>query len=238
MKFKNVMRMSAGIVVISMLALAGCSKQNPADENPDSVDLESGEFALADANDAVASLSLPTLESDMTFDAGFANGEHFRRGGRFGRGGPRGPFGGGELRYHHGIHLYRVLRQLDLEDTVLTQVRDLLDVGRSCIRQGLMDFIEANRTLLDSLNTERHAIRDSVLAGDLTREEARARFQEMHQQAREAILNNPEAAEALAALCACKTDLFGAIRALLNAEQQEIWDSWVAGLSGRCFDQG
>ncbi|MFQ5675802.1 MAG: hypothetical protein ACE5G1_07905, partial [bacterium] len=87
----------------------------------------------------------------------------------------------------------------------------------------------------DAANEQRRPIKESVQAGELTREEAREQIAALNASTREAILNNPDTQAPLQALCDCKTALFDSIRAILDETQQVTWDEWVANLSGLCF---
>lgn len=227
---------------LSLMALVACNN-NPADSSNAqdgsgqslALDYSSGEFAILGVEDAMDELQDATLEDSMCFNDDFFHGHHFRRGGRFGRGGPKPGFGPRILRDSTGNHLGRILRELTLTDTQKVRVRDLMDAHRECIQEPLQAFREANQAILDSANVQRRAIKDSVRAGLLTREEAKGKLEALSNSTRAAILANPNSAAPIADMCACKQTLLDAIAAILDETQLAAWNEWVGGLNGICF---
>lgn len=220
------------------MALVACNN-NPADSDNSlgqslALNYNSGELAVISVEDAMDALQDPTLEDSMRFHDDLFRGHHFRRGGRFGRGGPQ--MGGPRmLRDSTGNHLGSILRYLSLEETQRTLVRDLMDAHRSCMQEPLEAFRAANESVLEAANVLRRAIKDSVQSDLLTREEAKVKLQALRDTTHEAILANPDSAAPIADMCACKQTLLDAIAAILDDTQLAGWNDWIGGLSGPCF---
>lgn len=219
--------------ILLLTGFPGCNGNLTDANQADGIDLASGEFAVFDTNDIMDQIQDATIDSDMSFSRDFMNGNLFRRGGRFGMGGPR-MSGPRRSRGRTGNH-FGVLKDLALTDEQKTQAREAMAGHRDCIQAHLQAFRDANQAIIDAANEQRRAIRESVRAGELTREEARAQIGAINASTREAILNNPDSQGPIQALCDCKTALFDSIRAILDETQQVAWDEWVAGLSGLCF---
>lgn len=209
----------------AMLLFAGamsCQKNDlSVDPNADLQALETDDFAIVDAEDAMAKVEDATIENAMVMNP------VFDRDGRFSRH-PRYPF-------HRGCHLKQILRQLEITPEQMSQIREFLKAYRQTIKEPLEGLRAANADIIADANAKRQAILESLRNGDITREEARQQLQALSQATREAIRNNPANAPFLQAICDSKLALFDNIRSVLNDSQQAQWDEWVASLEGPCF---
>ncbi|MCG8606604.1 hypothetical protein MJD09_16675 [bacterium] len=224
--------------IFMLMAMIACNGENPADNQISDIDLESGEFAIIEVADAMDAIEDATMETAMGFSPGLFDGGFFRNGGRFGRGGPRGPFGLRALRLKTGNHLKEVLRELNLSEEQKLQLRELMSGQRECIQEPLQAFRDANQEIIDAANVERQTIIDSYRNGEITREEAKDLLEALNETTREAILANPESEAPIQAMCDCKLSLFDNVHAILDETQQAAWDEWVAGLDSGCFANG
>ncbi|MFQ5675402.1 MAG: hypothetical protein ACE5G1_05850, partial [bacterium] len=128
----------------------GCNGNLTDADQADGIDFESGEFAVFDINDIMDQVQNATIDSDMSFSRDFMTGNLFRRGGRFGKGGPK-LFGPRMSRGRTGNHL-RVLRDLALTDQQKTQAREAMASHRDCIQEPLRAFRDVNQAVIDAAN--------------------------------------------------------------------------------------
>ena len=221
-----------------LLGVVGCQEDAGVNSEFGLLDLQSGEFAVFDFQDAMDGVQAATLETPMSITPGLLNGGFFKDGGPFGRRGPRGPQGPRMFRSRSGNHLGQILRRLVLSDDQKSQIRELMSGHRECVQGPLQRFREANAGILESANAGRQEILDKVRSGGLSREDARAQLTDLSEETRAAIKNNPESLEIRQELCECKGIHFDNVREVLVGDQQISWDEWVAGLEGACFGDG
>lgn len=225
--------------VLFLFAMMGCQDDaGVTTPQSETSEFATAEFALYDLDDAILLFEDATLEhpfgihppdfSDGSFPPNVPG-----EGGPFGG---NGRLGHGPQSGRPGAHLGPILRELDLSDEQREQIRDLMAEYRACAEGPLSEFRELNQDILEQANEERQAILDALHNGDLTREEAHAKLQDLIERTREALGSNPDNAATQEALCECKLGHFEAIRAVLTPEQQAVWDEWVAGLEGPCFE--
>jgi hypothetical protein len=215
----------AALLVLFMLAFAlgACSQGGETASSPGASpsSLLGEDFAVVDAEDAYANIEDATLDQEMAMSPVFTDPERFRR--------------------HHrhpglaGCHLGLVLMQLGLDDDQRMAVRAAVMMHRRQIRAILEQLRAANASLIEAANVRRAEIIAAYRAGDITREEAARQLYELSVRTREAIRNNPDNEPFLQALCDSRIALFEEIRSILNDEQRETWDAWLAGLPGSCL---
>lgn len=217
-------------------ALVGCQSGSGTSSASDLAQdtYTSGEYAIFDFEDVLDATSDATLEEAAETDPEVCSGECFQPGHGFGPHAPLGPLGPRLRRPGSGNHLGGILRAVDLTEEQQEQVRELMDAHRECAKEPLASICETNRAILDAANEQRQAILDALESGEIDRQEAREQLWDLNEATREAIRENPDNQAAQEALCACRAVLLDGIRAILDEEQQVVWDEWIAGLQGPC----
>jgi hypothetical protein len=203
------------VFMIAVLALAttfGCDDDSSSSSETPGNDLSPQETMFLSFEDALDGIHDMTFEHPMTFAPDFREGR------------PRG----------HGPRARPILRWLGLDRDQRMLFRDAMIAGRDCTRPVLDEMREANQDVLADANEQRMAILQAYDDGEITREEAEVQIRELSQATREAIRNDPENAQFKDAICLCRSETIDAIRAILDTEQQGVWDSWVAGHSPGC----
>ncbi len=209
-------------VFMLALALAACSQSgDTTTQSAGSSSLLGEEFAVVDAEDAFAKIEDATLDQEMVMRSVFSDPETFRRHHRH----PG----------HIGSHLGFILMQLGLDEDQRLAIREAVMMHRREIHVILERLREVNADLIDEANAKRREIIAAYEAGDITREEAQQQLSELSARTREAIRSNPDNEPFLQALCDSRIALFEEIRSILNDEQRDQWDTWLAGLSGDCL---
>lgn len=219
------MKMKSLALLLIMLLLIGataCQNNDLGVNSPANLaTLETADFAVVDAEDAIANIEDATLETAMVMNPVFGSNGRFARH-------PRHP-------HDRGSDLKQILHELGITQEQMSQIRELLAAHRESLKEPLEGLRAANADIIAAANEQRLAILEAMRSGDITREEAKQQLQELSAATREAIRNNPASAPFLQAICDSKLALFDNIRAILNESQQAQWDEWVASLEGPCF---
>lgn len=196
--------------------------------------LEANELAVANLDDAIANVEDATLEKEMVMNPVFSGQGPFVQGPR-GRGNGIGFMRHGQHPRPEGCHLFEILRQLQISDEQLAQIRELMAAHRETTQPIFEALRAANQDIIDAANAQREVILEAMRNGDLTREEAQEQLKALSEATRDAIRNNPDTEELRQQLCDAITALFDSVRSVLSEDQQSQWDEWVATLEGPCF---
>ncbi len=223
------------MAILVSMAMTGCQTDTVEEALPSEFD--SGEYAVFDYEDSMDAFKSASLEEPMEMDTEICSGEVFVDARRFGHCAPWGPWGLRVWRHRWGNHLGRIIWALDLTREQLSQVRDLMATHRDCVKGPLAAICETNHGIIQAANEQLRAIIESLKNGDIGRYEALEQIKALNQSTREAIREDPDNQDQREALCECKLTLFDNIQAILDEDQQGIWDDWVDGLQGPCFDE-
>ncbi|MBI3258455.1 MAG: hypothetical protein HYZ54_03085 [Ignavibacteriae bacterium] len=144
----------------------------------------------------------------------------------------RGPRGGGPNGGGPGLRdsskfgqLPRILPCLELTADQMTQLRTLLEGGRTAVEQIMKDERTAEQPFRAAADSQVKAIRAAVAAGTLTRAEAHAQIDAIRTQLMADTKPLREAARA--AISDLQAGLIPQIRAILTDAQMAIWDAWM-----------
>ena len=221
------------MAIMIPLAITGCQTDTMEEAVPSEFD--SVEYAVFDYEDSMDAFRSASLEEPMEMDPEVCSGEVLAEGRGFGPCAPLRPWGPRIWRHRAGNHLRGILRELALTEEQKEQARDLMAAHRDCVKGPLAAICATSQEIIQAVNEELRALVESLRNGEIDRAEAREQLKELNQRAREAIREDPDNLDQLVALCECKLTLFDNFRAILDEEQQEAWDEWVAGLEGPCF---
>lgn len=204
--------------------LMGCDDGNSmtSDRTADESALMSDTFALIDVDDAFAKVDDATADAPMGMRPVLGHGPFVRD--------PRHP-------HHHGSHLGPILMDLGITDVQLAAIRDLMFDYRETIRPVFEALREANQDILAAANVERGEIVAALRDGEINFVEAIQLLRRLSQDTHDAIRNNPANEPLRAELCEARSDLLDAIRGVLDADQQAVWDAWRSGLGTDCANR-
>ncbi len=117
---------------------------------------------------------------------------------------------------------------LELTAEQKAAIAAVMNGQRDCTKS-IMDSLRASeQPLVEAARTAQKAVRDQLKAGTITRAEALAQLAQIKADLQAQLESNPVREWARQALEACRQELYKQIRSLLTAEQQAIWDEWVA----------
>ena len=211
----------AGIIVASLLVALACSSDGTGTSRREGLEaLETDAVAIADANDAFASLREATFDTPMAMDQVLSASDFRRHDGH-----PQPP----------GSHLGPILRELDITREQLREILRFVVAHWTRVERALAGLREVNEAIIADANRTRERILQAVHNGDMTREEAERRLRELNARTREAIHNNPANEVFKRVICASKINLLRSVRSVLEPRQQQMWDRWVASLEGPCL---
>ena len=209
-RFKYAAFPLAVLALVGMIACDGSSDPMSTFAPPDG--LQTAELQLYDYEDALAAAGDATLETAMAFPADFPQARHRR----------------------HGPHAGPPLRALELDPEQQEMIAAAFETYRECLSEPLEAFRDATREILLRAEEARLEILEDVRDELIDPEEAMMRLRELNRATREEIRNSPAGAALQEAICDCREELHEAIREILDDEQREAWDRWVAGHSGGC----
>ncbi len=129
------------------------------------------------------------------------------------------------------MQLRRVFREMKLTKEQMAQIPAFMAEFNECQMQSKIALRQSEMAIIKKSNADLRAVLADLKAGNITRAEASQKIKAINQETRESLKNNPDRATALAAMKACRDNLFASIRGILTAEQQVIWDAWVAKIS-------
>jgi Spy/CpxP family protein refolding chaperone len=221
------------LLLVLPIFFFGC-KQDSEVTAPTKIDFDSPQFAIIDYLDAQNGIEEATLETDMSFNNSlfgysFLASHDFKAG--------MGPMMKGDpwmVRYDWNKHLGWILRKLDLTDDQKTKVGDLVKAYHESMKLLVQEFRDANKPIVESTNTERKAILESLKAGTITREEAKNQLKALNERTRKAIDENPKSIEIRKKMCELTQKLLDDIKKLLTDEQKTKWDLFTRGMKKPC----
>lgn len=233
---KNTMKITLSTVAAAVVMFAiGCSN-NSSPLAANSTESTTLTTILADGSADFTSVSdegqFPNDNGETSFCSPPGGGED-----RGPRGG--GPKGGGPHSGGLGLRdsskfgqLHRILPCLELTADQMTQLKALLDGGRTSAEQIMKDERTAEQPFRASADTQVKAIRAAVKAGTLTRDEAHAQIEAIRTQL--IADTKPLREAARTAINDLQTALVPQIRAILTEAQMAIWDAWMTAGTVPC----
>lgn len=127
-----------------------------------------------------------------------------------------------------GVRGFAILGCLELTADQKTAIATLLRDHQDCTKSVMDSLRSSEKPLVEAARAAQKAVRDQLKAGTITRDEARAQLAQIKADLKAQLESNPVREWARQALENCRQELYAQIRALLTAEQQVIWDEWVA----------
>jgi len=234
MKASRFMVLFAVLSVGAALFFAACNDRNNV-SGPRQQDFDVAQFAIIDFTDVKNGVEDATIESEMTFNSTMLDYTVM---------GSERPFGPGHDklrgmrwydRFDFGKHLGFFFKQLNLTHDQRMDLRNLAKTFHTNTKPLVRQFHEANKSIMQDANAKRKLIMDDVKAGNITREEAAARINDLNQVTRELIEANPASQTIKAAMCAERDILFAGVRAVLQGDQITKWENWIAKIKDPCI---
>ena len=130
---------------------------------------------------------------------------------------PKGPFN-------------KIFADMKLDSLQREAIKVLIEAHRNCEREAVTALKAAQLPYIQLGNENRKAIMESLKAGEITKEEAKALLKELNDNIRAQMESDPVVQATLAQLKACFDTLLASIRETLTPEQQILWDEFVAKL--------
>lgn len=170
-----------------------------------------------------------TAEQLVTFEAWLANPTN--GGGK--DGGPKGGDKGDKGDKRDGT-----FKKLNLTGEQQGAIDILIQQRKACEDQAIAAVRAAEQAVLAPFKAERQAIEAALKAGTITREEAHTQMQGVDVRQKAAMQADATLTAARATLKGCHDTFNVAVRALLTAEQQVIWDNFLANPPAKDGDKG
>ena len=107
-----------------------------------------------------------------------------------------------------------------------------------CLEIPFEQFREAAREIMEGKKDQVIAIRDAVISGDITREEAHEQLKALNEAVREEVENCEACLEAKEAICECNDNLFDKIitELGLTEDQLQLWNEWLTEHPSPCAE--
>lgn len=189
-------------LVLGMFTFVGCSDSNPVDTATVS-ESDPYEVYKISEEDIADYSEVPTFDEVMN--------------GSFSKPGPR-EFG--KLVAASYIHK---IKQLDLTDDQKAQIKLCFVDHRSCVKDAATTYRDARAALFSALKEELVALRQQVIDGTLTKEEARGEMEDLVAAYREDVKPYADAFRESVKSC---TDAFReCVGSVLTAEQLAAWNA-------------
>lgn len=123
---------------------------------------------------------------------------------------------------------FTIIGCLQLTPDQMASVKGFMKSFEACSK-GVRDSLRnSEKAIIMQSKASVKAIMDSVKAGTLDKATAATELKAINAATRDALKNNPVRTWADASMKACHDTLFASIRGILTADQQTIWDNWVA----------
>jgi Spy/CpxP family protein refolding chaperone len=225
-------KMYIGITAVLLLILvSACSNQNEVTA-PGTTDFDSPQFALIDFDDAQNAVEEGTLEKEIVINDKLLNYSFMDGGLR--EGSPMMSGNPWMERFDFGKHLGRIFHQLQLNEEQKNAVKELMKAYHDRNKILIMEFRDANKSIIEAANIARKEIRDSVQAGTLSRADAKKQLDELNKTTRDAIAANAASLQIKEKMCESQKTLFSSIKGLLTEEQLVKWDSFISKMKTPC----
>ncbi len=214
---------------LALMTLTACDAQKSLNPDEQTIDLESSEFAIYEYEDEMAGIQDASMENDMAVSDADPQDHRSTERNRM-----RDRFRNRMKR--QGMHLKRILRQLDLTEEQKSQIREFVGQFRECIKEPIMAFREAARPIIEDAKAKRQEIIDAYKNEEISREEAKEQIQELARAKHEELEALAEELGLKDSICSCKQTLLDNIGSILTEEQQTTYNSWMESLNGPCFN--
>ncbi len=126
------------------------------------------------------------------------------------------------------VPLGRILKQLNLTEDQVAQIRQFLTAYRECVKNALIALRESEKQILEQANQARRRVMEQLKNGEIDRETAHQLMQQINQRTREALINNPVRERVLQQLKNCWETLINNIKSILTDEQKALFDELLA----------
>jgi len=123
----------------------------------------------------------------------------------------------------------RLLKALNLTEDQALQVRTFLQEHDDCVRAAMNAMHEQQRAIIERAKAARQEVLDALKAGEITREEAKAKIHAINQAAREALKNATNRAAVKEAIKACDAAFLRQLASILTEEQMAILKRYLEG---------
>ena len=136
-----------------------------------------------------------------------------------------------------GIFLGSLLRNLDLDETQMTAVKEYMSAYFKCRWEVFQESMEDRMEIMEWANAQRKALIEQYRndeTGEYTKEELRADLIELHETVKERMMEIFDQE----AYCDCLDTLLTAIDDMFEdgSEEQAAFNEWYAQLEGPCFE--
>ncbi|MBX7154113.1 MAG: hypothetical protein K1X91_04065 [Bacteriodetes bacterium] len=235
----NIQKVLLSAVTLLSVVVIGCSNLiDPTDGTTSSANVEQqlSMFVTQNSNttsdDALLFPELDTMcpKGDIPFEKGHhGKGGHGHHGGKDGlddHHGGIGHKGGFDKPRTKFDSLRLVLPCLQLTAEQDTAVRAILTTLHTQVGSILKATRDAQLPLRQDAQAKAKVVLDSLKAGSITRDEAKAQLDTIRQELETALQPGRDAAKA--AITTLQNDALTAIRALLTTSQQVAWDIWIS----------
>ena len=132
---------------------------------------------------------------------------------------------------HHPLG--RIFKEMELTEDQQAQVKAFMEENKECAG-GLFSELRANsRTYKEEANLLRKPIIESVKAGELSKEEAKASLELIREDIRSEMSTDEDRQAIIAAIKACREELLNKISSILDEEQLAKWEEFLSKMADR-----
>ncbi|MGB9851672.1 MAG: Spy/CpxP family protein refolding chaperone [Candidatus Kapaibacteriota bacterium] len=126
------------------------------------------------------------------------------------------------------VPIGRILKELNLTDEQIAQVQEFMQEYRDCVKNALLTLRESEKQILQQANQQRQQVREQLKNGEITKEQAWQLMQQINQNTREALMNNPVRQQVLQQLKDCWDTFINNIKSILTDEQKALFEELLA----------
>lgn len=126
------------------------------------------------------------------------------------------------------VPLGRILRELNLTEEQVAQIREFMLAYRDCVKNAMIALRESERQILENANQERQRVMEQLRNGEIDKDQARQLMRQINERTREALMNNPVRERVLQQLKDCWDTLIANIKSILTDEQKALFDELLA----------
>lgn len=131
------------------------------------------------------------------------------------------------------IQMKRILKDLQLTDAQIEQVKIFHQQHIDCITTAMQALKASEREIISAANTSRRALLDSLNEGLITKEDVRIRMRQLALETKTALRENPLRETTMTAIRDCIETYLENIGGILTEEQLVLWEEFLTNLDNQ-----
>ncbi|HOK14588.1 MAG TPA: hypothetical protein PLU67_00335 [Candidatus Kapabacteria bacterium] len=213
-------------ILVAVLGLTSCQKDNPVEPIENGLDYS---MVLLSPEAMIGEVSQPSLTTDFTllnvYDKMLIPPID-------GKGkGPNGEMPPKPEPNKPPFKIGMLLRMLELDSAQREQVKIFAQELEDCIKEYRQMLREAQRAIIENANAQRREIMEQLKTGEITREQAMQALRQLREETRIAMETDEDIATARQGLKDCHDAFLENVKSILTTKQLDIWNRFF-GIKG------